>query len=258
MRGSYQPVRFPGNPDEGPVLRELKRLELSRRPLPLSVTLLRRFSRLLQAPTLELECIVRCIECDPLLAISVLRLVADELAGVDLVRISDCIVIAGRERLRTLAESENLAPAGIPAMDVFGERSRGFSLIASRLAASTNAVDPAVARLAGLLHALGELPILLSGRSPDRYSPATIAGWGKRLARSWHLPSALVSAIAAYDPQVSDGTPDPVQLIIRAAHCLVHCHAREAAPATVFLLNRGGQAREAARYKGLVEARQER
>jgi HD-like signal output (HDOD) protein len=74
MRGSYQLVRFPGNPHEGAVLRELERLELSRRPLPLSGPLLRRFSRLLQAPTLELDCIVRCIERDPLLAVSVLRL----------------------------------------------------------------------------------------------------------------------------------------------------------------------------------------
>lgn len=251
MRGSYQPVRFPENPDEGAVLRELERLEFSRRPLPLSVTLLRRFSRLLQAPTLELDCLVRCIECDPLLAVSVLRLVADELAGINLVRISDCIVIAGRERLRTLAESENLAPAGIPAMDEFAERSRGFSLIALRLAASTNTVDPAAARLAGLLHALGELPILLSGRGPDRYSPATIAGWGKRLAQSWHLPSALVGAIAAYDPQVADGTPDPVQLIIAAAHCLVHCRALEGAPAALALLNCGEQACAAPRYNRL-------
>ena len=34
MRGGYQPVRFPGNLDEGAVLRELERLELSRRPFP--------------------------------------------------------------------------------------------------------------------------------------------------------------------------------------------------------------------------------
>ena len=147
----------------------------------------------------------------------------DEVVGVDPIRISDCVVIAGRDRLFALAESENFALAGIPAMDEFAERSRVFSLIASRLAASTSAVDPAAARLAGLLHALGELPILLSGRSLDRYSPATIAGWGKRLAASWHLPSALVSAIAAYDTRVCDGTPDPMQLIIGAARHLVNC-----------------------------------
>ncbi len=232
MRSAYQPAGFPGNLDEGTVLRELEHLEGSSVWLPLSVTRLGKFCRLLRMPTLELESIVRCIECDPLLAISVVRLIADEVADVDPVRISDCVVIAGRDRLFSLTKVENCACANLPAIQEFAERSRRFSVIASRVAASTRAVDPAAARLGGLLHAIGEIPVLLSGGGQDRYPMATIAGWGKRLALNWHLPSALVSAIAAYDTRVCDGTPDPMQLIIGATRQLVNSQrADEAMPA---------------------------
>ena len=232
MRGAYQPASFPGNLDEGTVLRELEHLEDSSVRLPSSVTQLGNFCRLLRMPTLELESIVRCIECDPLLAISVVRLIADEVADVDPVRISDCVVIAGRDRLFSLGEVEDCACANLPAIQEFAERSRRFSVIASRVAASTRAVDPAAARLGGLLHAIGEIPVLLSGGGRDCYPMATIAGWGKRLARSWHLPSALVSAITAYDTRVCDVTPDPMQLIIGATRHLVNSQqAEEAVPA---------------------------
>jgi HD-like signal output (HDOD) protein len=247
MRGSYQPVRFPGSLDEDAVLQQLERLESSPARLPLSVIHLRKLSGLLHAPILELDCIVRRVERDPLLAVSVLRLVTDEMADVAPIRISDCIVLAGRDRLLALAESENFALAGTPAIDEFAERSRVFSLNVSRLAASTRAVDPAAARLAGLLHALGEIPILLSGRRLDHYLPATIAGWGKRLASSWRLPSALVSAIAAYDTRVCEGTLDPMQLVIGAARRLVNCQTLEEAPPAVVLLNREERTSEAAR-----------
>jgi len=251
MRNGHQLVRFPCDFDEDAVLQELERLEFSPARLPLSVVHLRKFSGLLHAPILELDRIVRCVERDPLLAVSVLRLVTDELAGVDAIRTSDCIVIAGRDRLLALAESENFALAGIPAIDEFAERSRVFSLITSRLAASTGAVDSAAARLAGLLHALGEIPILLSGRSPDGYSPAAIASWGKRLASSWRLPSALVGAIAAYDTRECDGTPDPMQLIIGAARRLVNCQVLEGAPIAVVLLDCGEKASDAERCQRL-------
>ena len=247
MRNGHQLVRFPSDFDEDAVLQELERLEFSPARLPLSVVHLRKFSGLLHAPILELDRIVRCVERDPLLAVSVLRLVTDEMADVAPIRISDCIVLAGRDRLLALAESENFALAGTPAIDEFAERSRVFSLNVSRLAASTRAVDPAAARLAGLLHALGEIPILLSGRRLDHYLPATIAGWGKRLASSWRLPSALVSAIAAYDTRVCEGTLDPMQLVIGAARRLVNCQTLEEAPPAVVLLNREERTSEAAR-----------
>jgi HD-like signal output (HDOD) protein len=239
MRGGYQPVRFPGNPDEDAVLQELERLEFSPARLPLSETNLRKFSSLLHAPILELDRIATSVEHDPLLAVGVLRLVADELAGVDSIRISDCIVIAGRIRLLALAESTNSAPVGISAIDDFTARSRIFSLIASRLAAAASTVDPAAARLAGLLHALGELPILLSGGTIDHYSPAAIAGWGKRLAASWHLPAALVSAIAAYDTRGCDSSPDPMRLIIGAARHLMSCQVVENALCAVVSIDGG-------------------
>jgi HD-like signal output (HDOD) protein len=251
MRGAYQPEEFPGSLDEDAVLQELERLELSTARLPLSVVHLRKFSSLLHAPILELDRIVRRVERDPLLAVSVLRLVTDEVAGVDPIRISDCVVLAGRDRLLALAESENFALAGLPAIEEFAERSRVFSLSVSRLAASTRTVDPAAALLAGLLHALGEIPILLSGRRPDHYLPATIAGWGKRLASSWRLPPALVSAIAAYDPRVCDSTPDPMQLIIGAARRLVNCQILEEAPPAVVLLDSEQKTSEAAQYSRL-------
>jgi HD-like signal output (HDOD) protein len=98
-----------------------------------------------------------------------------------------------------------------------------------------------------LLHALGEIPILLSGRRPDHYLPVTIAAWGKRLASSWRLPSALVSAIAAYDTGVHDGAPDPMQLVIGTARRLVNSQVLEAPPPAVVLLDRGERASEAAK-----------
>jgi HD-like signal output (HDOD) protein len=253
MRGGYQPVRFPGNLDEGEdvVLQELERLEFSPARLPLSTTHRRKLCGLLHAPILELDRMVHCVERDPLLAVSVLRLVTDELAGIDPIRISDCIVIAGRDRLLALAESENAALTRVPALDEFAERSQTFSLIASRLAASTRVVDVAAARLAALLHALGELPILLSGRGAERYSPATIAAWGERLASSWRLPSALVSAIAAYGPRICDGAPDPMQLIIGAARHLVDCELSEESPLAAALLDCGESASVAAKCQWL-------
>jgi HD-like signal output (HDOD) protein len=251
MRGCYQPVRFPGSLDEGAVLQELERLEFSPARLPLLAVNLRKFSGLLHAPILELDRMVRCVEHDPLLAVSVLRLVADELAGVDPVRISDCIILAGRDRLMAITESADFALAGLHAFDEFAERSRVLSLIASRLAISTGAVDPAAARLAGLLHALGEIPILQSGCDPDHYSPAMIAGWGKRLALSWRLPSALVSSIAAYDTRNCDSTPDPMQLILGAARCLVNCSALESASPAVVLLDCGERTSGAAKCQRL-------
>ena len=235
MRGAYQPANFPGNLDEGTVLRQLEGLEGSSVWLPLSVAQLGKFRRLLRMPTLELESIVRCIECDPLLAISVVRLIADEVADVEPVRISDCVVIAGRDRLFSLAKVENCACADLPAIQEFAERSRLFSVIASRLAASTKAVDPAAARLGGLLHAIGEIPVLLSGGGRDCYPMATVAGWGKRLALSWHLPSALVRAITAYDTQVCDSTSDPMQLIIGATRLLVNSQRTEQAVPAAWL-----------------------
>ncbi len=251
MRSDYQPVRFPGNLDDDAVLRELDRLEFSEAQLPLNAVNLRKFAGLLHVPILELDRIVRCVERDPLLAVGVLRLVTGELDGIDPIRISDCIVIAGRNRLLALAESGSFALAGVPVLDDFAERSRVCSLIASRLAASTRAVDFAAARLAGLLHLLGELPILLSGRAPDGYSPAEIAGWGKRLASSWRLPTGLISAIVAYDVRVCDGAPDPMQLIIGATRRVVSCHVPEEAPPAVVLLGQGERASEAAKCQSL-------
>ena len=251
MRDDSQPVRFPGNLDDDAVLRELDRLEFSPAQLPLNAVNLRKFAGLLQAPILQLDRIVRCVERDPLLAVGVLRLVADELDGVDPIRISDCIVIAGRNRLLALAESGNFALASVPGLDDFAERSRVCSLIASRLAASTRAVDFAAARLAGLLHLLGELPILLSERAPESYSPAAIAGWGKRLASSWRLPAALISAIAAYETRVCDDVPGPMQLIIGATRRVVSCHVLEEAPLAAVLLGQGERASEAAKCQSL-------
>jgi HD-like signal output (HDOD) protein len=235
MRGAYQPASFPGDLDEGAVLRELESLEGSSGWLPLSTTQLRKFCQLLRMPTLELESIVRCIECDPLLAISVVRLVADEVADVEPVRISDCVVIAGRDRLFSLAKIENRACANLPAIQEFAERSRLFSAIASRLAATTRTVDPAAARLGGLLHAIGEIPVLLSRGGRDCYPMETVAGWGKRLALSWHLPSALVRAVTAYDMQVCNDTSDPMQLIIGATRQLVNSQRTEPAALTAWL-----------------------
>jgi HD-like signal output (HDOD) protein len=251
MRGDYQPVRFPGNLDDDAVLRELDRLESSPAQLPLNAVNLRRFAGLLHAPILELDRIVRCVERDPLLAVGVLRLVTDELDGVDPIRISDCIVIAGRTRLLALAESGDFVLASVPVLDNFAERSRVCSLIASRLAASTRAVDFAAARLAGLLHLLGELPILLSGRAPDGYSPVEIAAWGKRLASSWRLPAVLISAIAAYDERVCYGASDSMQLIIGAARRLVSCHVPEEAPPAAVLLGQEERASETAKCQSL-------
>ncbi len=85
----------------------------------------------------------------------------------------------------------------------------------------------------------------------ERYSPATIAAWGKRLASSWRLPSALVSAIAAYDPRICDGAPDPMQLIIGAARHLVNCQLMEKAPLAAALLDCGESARVAAKCQRL-------
>ena len=62
-----------------------------------------------------------------------------------------------------------------------------------------------------------------------------VAGWGKRLALSWRLPSALVRAITAYDTQVCNGTSDPMQLIIGATEQLVNSQRTEqAVPAAWF------------------------
>jgi hypothetical protein len=77
--------------------------------------------------------------------------------------------------------------------------------------------------------------------------PATIAGWGKRLASSWRLPSALVSAIAAYDMQVCEGTLDPMLLVIGAARRLVNYQVLEEAPPAFVLLDREERTSEAAR-----------
>jgi HD-like signal output (HDOD) protein len=159
----------------------------------LPVTVLR-LDLLLGQPSLDLHAIAGVVLSDLGATLQVLRLADRCVVDHDqqLGHISDCIVHLGQAGLRRAVSSRLLHRNEMrnPNIRQIWRRARIAAGLAQTIAAQFADVSPANAYLAGLLHEIGCLPMLL-GWTVEGVNPADAQAVGSALVREWGLPEFL-------------------------------------------------------------------
>jgi HD-like signal output (HDOD) protein len=176
---------------------------------------------LLNAIPVDLERASTVIGADPSLAAQVLRHGNSPLMALPcrVFSISEAIVLLGTEKLRTLVLTCHLLERlgrGLSAGKVlaFWQHCVLTALLSRQVAAATSAANPEEAHLAGLLHDIGALPILLAaaGELPDSEMPPLEGSeetlrlqretfgidhceLGRTLGIRWRFPEALIEVL---------------------------------------------------------------
>jgi hypothetical protein len=177
-----------------------------------------RLELMLREPAPDLHALSELIRGDLGLTIQTLRLVgADFNRFVDSpCRIQDCIVHLGHSSLllATPALKQSSLWGDRAALAELWKHSRLVGFWAEQIARSVRGVDTEKAYLAGLLHDIGSLPVLLGWRLPgvdyrDRVE------MGCALAEAWQLPYFVTQGIR-YRGR-ADGRP-PLARLVAVAH----------------------------------------
>lgn len=177
--------------------------------VPVLPTTLFRLEKLLAEDAVDLNAVGVVVRSDLGLVVHLLRLSDGEEFepfGV-LPSIEEIVVQLGLDRLRMLIASIPVLsqhPSGEVGINVcarFWMHSHLIALIAEELAVSEAEVTPADAYLAGLLHQIGRLPILLGWRIPE-FEASNLKELGYALARAWNLPPTLASVIRGHEEAI--------------------------------------------------------
>jgi HD-like signal output (HDOD) protein len=173
--------------------------------VPLMPTTLLRLEKLLSASVVDLGAIGAIIRSDLGLTIHLLRWSGEErFEANDIMPSVEGIVIhAGIEKLKALVArvpvlSEHPAgEAGVNICARFWMHSHLIALISQELAIGETEITLEGAFLAGLLHQIGKLPILLGWRIPE-LEASDLGELGYALAQAWNFPTALASVIRGH------------------------------------------------------------
>lgn len=172
----------------------------------------------------DLAAIVRVLCIDPSMAAQVMRLAASACGGDEEVpcRLDECAVLVGSSRLRSLVLTTPLAPtdyAAVTAFQTFCHHGHLTSRLCERIAHTCGHPEPHKARVAGLLHDIGELPLYLEHRrrggdcGGDTLEHCRVGGW---LARFWKLPDFLIDVIEHHH-EPEKASRDPFLTLLTAA-----------------------------------------
>lgn len=204
--------------------------------------------QLLQDPGVNPQQIADALALDPPLASRVLRIANSPffLGQSPVDELSRAVVVLGTALLRDLvlgaAVVRAFQGADIPetALDSFWERSIGCGSIAAELALTSSRRLADVAFTAGLMHDLGELPLLVRFPGEMREISAAVAGGdalqqaesarfgfghaevGEALAKAWHFPDTLVECMSFHHcpEKASEDLRQLVSIIHIASRCV--------------------------------------
>jgi len=160
------------------------------------------FRMLVSNQIADLAAIADAIRSDLGLTVHVLRLAAEEGFGQDsgLIDLDEIVVLLGLDKLRALSEDASVLSihpkgnAGLQTCERFSMHARLTALIAEELAGETARVRQEDAYVAGLLRHIGALPFVLGWSLPELENADT-GEIGYYIAKSWHLPEALLDVI---------------------------------------------------------------
>ncbi len=176
--------------------------------VPVLTTTVLRLEKLLGENAPDLNAIGTVVRGDLGLTIHLLCLSKEELIesqgeGV-LPSIEEIVVQLGIEKLQKLLKNIPVLtehPSGEIGVNVcarFWMHSHLIALIAEELAVGESDITPGDAYLAGLLHQIGKLPILLGWRIPE-FEATELGELGYALARAWNFPTILASVIRGHE-----------------------------------------------------------
>ena len=207
-------------------------------------------SRLLSATAVDLRRVCRVIRTDPSLSAQVIRLCNSPSLGLQerVHNIEDAVILLGRERLRTLVLTCSLlecvgnclSPTDLQS---FWQHSLLTATLSARSALCLRRLDADLAYLAGLLHDVGVLPLLilaLRSKEPNLVPRALLWGEsveleqkqfgvdhcsvGKCIGLSWNFSAELIDVLEHHhQPQEARQNVVLVE-IVRAADLVCQMH----------------------------------
>src|SRR5579872_6260362 len=184
----------PPSPDTGdPQARQGRKLALMAalsEGLPTLPAYVFELNSLLAAAPVNFKRVVEVIRTDPSLMAQVLRLCNSAFLGFRnrVTKIQHAVMLVGTERLRTMVLTCSLVEYvghRVASEDIqsFWQHSFLSAALSERLARAINHPQPEMAYLAGLLHDIGALPLLVitSAEAEGPIDPVTMRGWGESL-----------------------------------------------------------------------------
>ena len=239
------PMMYVPSSAEDPEARQSRKLALMAalsEGLPTLPAYVFELNSLLAATPVNLKRVVEVIMTDPSLTAQVLRLCNSAIMGFRerVTKIQNAVILVGTERLRTMVLTCSLVEyvcRRIAAEDIqsFWQHCFLTAALSERLARGIAFLQPEQAYLAGLLHDIGALPLLVvtSAESQRLESTATI-GWGESLELerghfgtdhcevghwigvSWNFPPALLEVMVSHH-RPREATLDPQLVGVVAA-----------------------------------------
>jgi putative nucleotidyltransferase with HDIG domain len=160
----------------------------------------------LKAEPLDLPGIAWVIGADPCLTAQVLRICHAMPFAKPVLHIEGTVRMAGTERLRAMAltnplllapESPGSASQTQRLLHSFWQHSPWIALLSERLAEWTGYPNPEKAYVAGLLHDIGKVPLMLQGIFADENGTASdhYLLIGRLMAEAWNYPPELIEVL---------------------------------------------------------------
>ena len=223
-------------------------------------------SSLLSCVPVDLRRVCRVIRTDPSLAAQVIRLCNSAMLGLRgrVSHIEHAVILLGTERLRTLVLTCSLVQhlgnlLSSADLQSFWQHSLLTATLSERCAFSLRYLETEQAYLAGLLHDLGVLPLLLlaAGSRDSKLAPGSIA-WGesvelerqqagvdhclvgKCIGLSWNFAPQIIEVLEYHHrPQDARYDPTLVDIVVAAdLVCQVHGVRVGGAPSQIALADR--------------------
>jgi HD-like signal output (HDOD) protein len=223
-------------------------------------------SSLLSCVPVDLRRVCRVIRTDPSLAAQVIRLCNSAMLGLRgrVSHIEHAVILLGTERLRTLVLTCSLVQhlgnlLSSADLQSFWQHSLLTATLSERCAFSLRYLETEQAYLAGLLHDLGVLPLLLlaAGSRDPKLAPGSIA-WGesvelerqqagvdhclvgKCIGLSWNFAPQIIEVLEYHHrPQDARYDPTLVDIVVAAdLVCQVHGVRVGGAPSQIALADR--------------------
>jgi putative nucleotidyltransferase with HDIG domain len=183
-----------------------------------------RLNAILSSTPIGLREVSEVVSGDLSIAAQVLRLTCLECgAEADISKLDDCVVLLGIRRLRDLVLTMPLLPlepAALGELNALWQHSPATALLSERIAFEFGYAQPARAYVAGLLHDIGKVPLILGGG--ERMSCGSVADLehcllGAALAEKWGLPPYLREIIKHHHDPEAAGRDSFLAAVVAAA-----------------------------------------
>lgn len=188
-----------------------------------------RLNTLLSSTPVTLRDVSEVISGDLSIAAQVLRLTSLEYGPeADISKLDDCVVLLGIRRLRDLVLTMPLLPSDaaiLGELNALWQHSRATALLSERIAFEFEYAQPSRAYVAGLLHDIGKVPLILRGgeRKPGGSAVEVEHSLlGAALAEKWGLPPYLAEVIKHHHDPEAAGRDSFLVAVVAAADQLTY------------------------------------